>query len=75
MITLTKAVEYMKTKGAKPITTAQPAAAAPAAAGPASAICPTHHVKMSRRTKNGESWYSHKAVDAETGAEYYCKGQ
>jgi len=38
-------------------------------------VCPIHHVAMRRREKNGDVWYSHKAIDPETGAEYWCRGQ
>lgn len=38
-------------------------------------ICPIHHVAMQRREKNGDVWYSHKAVNPETGAEYWCRGK
>lgn len=44
-------------------------------AGAAPEICPTHHVAMQRREKNGDVWYSHKAVNPETGAEYWCRGR
>jgi len=37
-------------------------------------ICPIHHVAMKRREKNGDIWYSHKAHDASTGQEYWCRG-
>lgn len=39
-----------------------------------SEICPIHHVRMSARTRNGETWYSHKAIRPDTHAEYWCRG-
>jgi hypothetical protein len=38
-------------------------------------VCPVHHVKMRRREKNGQSWWSHKATDPDTGEEYWCRGE
>jgi hypothetical protein len=38
-------------------------------------VCPIHHVKMRRREKNGQSWWSHKATDPDTGEEYWCRGE
>jgi hypothetical protein len=62
---------------------ASPTATAPAsnengngAAEPETKICPLHHAPMKRRTgKGGDSWYSHKAVDPDTGQEYWCRGK
>jgi hypothetical protein len=46
------------------------------AAEPETKICPLHHAPMKRRTgKGGDVWYSHKAVDPDTGAEYWCRGK
>lgn len=46
------------------------------AAQPESKVCPLHHTPMRRRTgKGGDVWYSHKAVDPDSGAEYWCRGQ
>jgi hypothetical protein len=46
------------------------------AAEPETKICPLHHTPMKRRTgKGGDVWYSHKAVDPDTGAEYWCRGK
>ena len=43
---------------------------------PETKVCPIHHVTMKRRVgKGGDVWYSHKAVDPETGAEYWCRGE
>jgi hypothetical protein len=42
---------------------------------PDPSICPIHHVQMQRREKQGDVWYSHKAIDPETGAEYWCRGK
>ena len=37
-------------------------------------ICPIHQEPMKlRRAKGGDSWYSHKAVNPETGEEYWCR--
>lgn len=37
-------------------------------------ICPRHGVPMSKREKQGDTWYSHKITDPETGQEVYCRG-
>lgn len=42
---------------------------------PEAHVCPIHHVAMRRREKNGDVWYSHKAINPETGAEYWCRGK
>ena len=44
----------------------------PRTKGGAPHICPIHHVEMKKRTKNGKTWYSHKAINPETGEEYWC---
>jgi len=38
-------------------------------------VCPIHHVAMRRREKNGDVWWSHKAINPDTGAEYWCRGK
>ena len=38
-------------------------------------VCPIHHVEMRARTKHGETWFSHKAVDPDTGENYWCRGE
>lgn len=30
-------------------------------------ICPIHHLAMRKRSKNGDTWWSHRAVDPDTG--------
>lgn len=35
-------------------------------------ICPKHRVAMTKREKNGDTWYSHKVLVA--GRELYCRG-
>lgn len=44
-------------------------------AQPETMICPLHHTQMKLRTGQGGSWYSHKAVNPDTGQEYWCKGK
>jgi hypothetical protein len=41
---------------------------------PDTKICSIHHQVMRKREKHGEVWYSHKAVNPDTGEEYWCKG-
>ena len=36
-------------------------------------ICSRHGVKMVKRMKAGDTWYSHRVVD-EDGGVYYCRG-
>ncbi len=36
-------------------------------------ICPKHGVAMTKREKQGDTWYSHKVL-GEDGREYYCRG-
>lgn len=38
-------------------------------------VCSIHHVAMKERSKNGDTWHSHKAVDPETGTEFWCRGK
>jgi len=42
---------------------------------PDTKVCPIHHVAMRKRTKNGDTWWSHRAVDPDTGQEYWCRGK
>jgi len=42
---------------------------------PDSKVCPVHHVAMRKREKHGETWWSHKAINPDTGEEYWCKGE
>ena len=42
---------------------------------PEAKVCPVHHVKMRRREKNGQSWWSHRATDPDTSEEYWCRGE
>lgn len=37
-------------------------------------FCPRHGAPMSKREKQGDSWYSHKLTDPETGQLVYCRG-
>lgn len=47
-----------------------------AEAEPETKICPLHHAPMKRRTgQGGDVWYSHRAMDPDTGAEYWCRGK
>lgn len=36
-------------------------------------ICPKHGEVMWEREKQGDTWYSHKVIDA-AGHEHYCRG-
>ena len=59
---------------------ATPTATTPASNGNGtqaeSKVCPLHHTPMKRRTGNGgDVWYSHKAVNPDTGDEYWCRGK
>lgn len=36
-------------------------------------ICPKHGVPMKKREKQGDTWYSHVAID-DQGEELYCRG-
>ena len=49
-----------------------PAAEAPAADAPAQdpSWCAVHNVRMSRRERNGETWYSHKLAH-----DSWCRGK
>jgi hypothetical protein len=42
---------------------------------PETHVCPIHHVAMRRREKQGDVWYSHKAINPDTGEEYWCRGK
>jgi hypothetical protein len=42
---------------------------------PEAKVCPIHHVQMRRREKHGDVWWSHKAINPETGEEYWCRGK
>jgi hypothetical protein len=78
MPTITSSIAYLKEHGAtSPPAQAGPAAPGPAAqaGGPSTQVCPIHHVTMKRREKDGDAWYSHQAIDPNTGQEYYCKGK
>jgi len=37
-------------------------------------ICPKHGEVMTRREKQGDTWYSHRLIDPATGEELYCRG-
>lgn len=75
---LNATLDFLEKRGATPITAAAPTAApqsspeGPRTKGDAPHICPIHHVEMKKRTKNGKTWYSHKAISPETGEEYWC---
>ena len=84
-----KALEWLADNGFRPTRPfGRPAADAPAAAPAAgssngsstsangdTAVCPLHDAVMTRRTgRNGDSWYSHKAIRPD-GTEYWCKGK
>ena len=43
--------------------------------GAAPKVCPVHHVEMRRHERSGQVWYSHKAINPDTGVEYWCKGE
>ena len=71
-------IERLQTMGAAP-TISGPVTAAgsgQAETQPETKVCSLHHVAMKRRTGNGgDVWYSHKAVDPESGEEYWCRGK
>ena len=70
---LNATLDFLEKRGATPITVATPTAAPQTTPkDDAHHICPIHHVEMKKRTKNGSEWYSHKAVNPETGEEYWC---
>jgi len=71
---LKQAIAWLSEHGAEPTEpVAGNANGNGAPAGPE--ICPIHHVAMKRREKNGDVWYSHQAVNPETGEEYWCRGK
>ena len=37
-------------------------------------LCPRHRVPMRLRSKQGDEWWSHQVIDAQTGEELYCRG-
>jgi hypothetical protein len=37
-------------------------------------LCPKHGVPMRQRSKQNDSWFSHKVVDSQSGREAYCRG-
>lgn len=77
MPAVSKSIAYLKEHGATPPPAQAPAAAGPAAqaGGSPTKVCTIHNVTMRRREKNGDAWYSHQAIDPDTGQEYYCKGK
>ncbi len=72
---LQAALEWMAAHGAEPTTTTTNGNGHNGGAGAPPEICPVHSVAMQRREKNGDVWYSHKAVNPETGSEYWCRGK
>ena len=36
-------------------------------------LCPKHGVAMTKRTRQGDTWHSHKVIDQWTGEELYCR--
>ena len=37
-------------------------------------LCPRHGTAMSKRERQGDSWWSHRVVHPETAEELYCRG-
>ncbi len=37
-------------------------------------ICPRHGVPMQKRTKQNDTWFSHKVTDPNSGEVIYCRG-
>jgi hypothetical protein len=37
-------------------------------------LCPRHGVPMQKREKQGDTWFSHKVTEPETGQVVYCRG-
>lgn len=37
-------------------------------------VCPRHGVPMQKRTKQNDTWYSHKVTDPASGEVIYCRG-
>jgi hypothetical protein len=75
---LETALAWLAERGAEPIAAdvaVQEGSDSGNDAGAGAHICPIHQVKMQRREKQGDVWYSHKAVDPETGAEFWCRGE
>lgn len=71
------ALEWLDNKGFEPKPRNMPTAN-PNGGGtqPETKVCPVHQVVMKRRTgKGGDIWYSHRAVNLETDAEFWCRGE
>jgi hypothetical protein len=70
-----KALAYLAAHGAKPWQYTKGGGNGAGANGAAKPeVCPIHSVAMQPFTKNGKTWHSHKAVDAD-GVEYWCSGK
>jgi hypothetical protein len=37
-------------------------------------LCPRHGVAMKRRSKQNDTWFSHRVIDPQSGREGYCRG-
>ncbi len=37
-------------------------------------ICPRHGIPMQKREKQGDTWFSHKVTDPNSGEVIYCRG-
>lgn len=37
-------------------------------------VCPRHGVPMQKRTKQNDTWFSHKVTDPKSGEVIYCRG-
>lgn len=69
-----QAIGWLQKKGAEP--THSNGAGSGNGGEPETKVCPIHHVVMKRRSgRGGDSWYSHKAINPDTGQEYWCRGE
>lgn len=71
---LETALDTLEKMGAEPTAHRQPATPQDNGQEPDGKICPLHSAKMTRREKQGDVWYSHKAYSPD-GAEYWCRGE
>ena len=72
---LEAAMDWLAKKGATPTGGNGQHCTVRSSTVPEAKVCPIHHVRMKRREKNGQSWWSHKATDPDTGEEYWCRGE
>jgi hypothetical protein len=74
---LEAAMDWLAKKGATPTSNGHRNGGSNGGNGQAETrVCPVHHTPMKlRRGKGGDAWYSHKAVDPDTGEEYWCRGE